>query len=289
MGSLRNPIGPLPSSIYWRRRAVAAALLALVVLLAVWAVSSFGGGGGDGSKNDSKAGGAGEPTPSTITPGPSGSGPAISQQPGGRDESGDTGDAGDTGDTAGADGANGSNGSNGSGSGSGSSSGSGQGGGGGAGGQGGGAAGERVPAGSSLPDCAQGALKLTLRSVKVAYEPGEKPRFQLVASNTSGTTCKQDFGPRAAVITVVDATDGKNDTVWSTKDCPSRAGLEPGSLLLKVPAHASITHTVDWDRKRTAPQCATPPPGTAPPGNYLVEAEVGGAKLLPAPFRLEKD
>ncbi|WP_240134250.1 hypothetical protein [Streptomyces sp. MUM 178J] len=281
MGSLRNPIGPLPSSIYWRRRAVAAALFALVVLLAVWVVSSFGGGGGDGSKDDGRAGGAGKPTPSTITPGPSGSGPAISQQPGGRDESGDSGAT---------EGANGSNGSNGSGSGSGSNSGSSAGSGqDGGGGEGGGAAGERVPAGSSLPQCAPGALKLTLRSVKVSYEPGEKPRFQLVASNTSGTACKKDFGPRAAVVTVVDATDGNNDTVWSTEDCPSRAGLESGSLLLKVPARASITHTVEWDRKRSEPQCATPPPGAVPPGNYLAEARVGGVKVLPAPFRLEKD
>lgn len=264
---MRNPIGPLPSSIYWRRRAVATSLIALLALLIVWAVSS---GGGDGGKDDGKANGD-SPAPS-ITPGPSGSGPAISEQPGGRDESGESdgsggsgGSGGDGGTDAGSGGDPGKNGDNGAG-----------------GAASGGAGGQQVPAGSSLPDCAPGALKLSLRSVKVSYEPGEKPTFQLVASNSSATTCKADFGPKAAVLSV---TDDKDDEVWSSKDCPNPAG----SLLLRVPAGANITHTVQWDRKQSAPQCATPPAGAVAPGTYLVEAEFPGVKVLPASFRLGND
>ncbi|MEV8411989.1 hypothetical protein AB0P45_00005, partial [Streptomyces niveus] len=93
MGSMRNPVGPLPSSIYWRRRAVAATLIALLALLVVWVVTS--GGGDGGKKRDDGANGE-APAPS-ITPGPSGSGPAISEQPGGRDESGETGGSGGSG------------------------------------------------------------------------------------------------------------------------------------------------------------------------------------------------
>ncbi|EDY66523.2 conserved hypothetical protein, partial [Streptomyces pristinaespiralis ATCC 25486] len=146
---------------------------------------------------------------------------------------------------------------------------------------GGGSAGRPVPAGSTLPNCAPGALKLTLRSAKVAYEPGEKPSFRLVVSNSSATTCKADFGPKAAVFTVTDAED---ESVWSTKDCPSPAG----SRLLQVPANSTITHTVEWDRKRSAPNCATPPAGAVGPGTYLVEATFPGATVLPASFRLDK-
>ncbi|MBW5484207.1 hypothetical protein GPJ59_20565, partial [Streptomyces bambusae] len=83
MGSLRNPVGPLPSSIYWRRRAVLASVVALLALLAVWTVSS---GGGKGTTN-----GKGQKGPdpvASITPGAPGSGPAITQAPGGRDEPG---------------------------------------------------------------------------------------------------------------------------------------------------------------------------------------------------------
>ena len=268
VGSLRNPIGPLPSSIYWRRRAVALSLIALLAVLIAWALSTSGGNAG---KGDDSANGA-TPAPS-ITPGPSQSGPAISEQPGGRDESGDSG-TGDGGTDEGGTGTGSDGGAGGE---------AGAGGGNGAGGAGsGGAGGQQVPASSKLPDCAPGALKLTLRSAKVAYAPGEKPTFQLVASNSSGTTCKADFGPRAAVLTVK---DDKDDKVWSSKDCPRAAG----SLLLRVPAGATITHSVEWDRKQSAPQCATPPAGVAGAGTYLVEAEFPGVTVLPASFRLEKD
>ncbi|MFF8844722.1 hypothetical protein ACF08N_18730 [Streptomyces sp. NPDC015127] len=272
MGSLRNPIGPLPSSIYWRRRAVAASLVALLAVLIVWAVTS--GGDGDGTNTADGKGPA--PAPS-ITPGPDQSGPAISQQPGGRDESGD--------------GATGSGGAGGSGDGSaspggtdsaGSTTGATSGGSGTTGGTSGGAPGVQVPAGSALPNCAPGSLKLTLGTTKVSYAPGEKPAFRLVVANSSPTTCKADFGPKAAVFTVADSED---KDVWSSAHCPRTAPAR----FLRVPANGTITHTVEWDRKRSAPQCPTPAPGSAGPGTYLVEASFPGATVLPASFRLDKD
>lgn len=273
VGSLRNPVGPLPSSIYWRRRAVALLLFALLALLIAWAVTS--GGPGGGTSDDGKPGGA-KPAPS-ITPGPSGSGPAISEQPGGRDESGDTGEGDGTGgdagtDTGGGDGKNGDPGAGGAANG-------------GAANGGGTGPAEQVPAGSSLPDCAPGSVELTVRSVKPAYAPGERPRFELAVHNGSSVTCKADLGPGNAVLTVSAINDGENDKVWSSKDCPSAGG----SLLLKVPAGRTVTHTVDWDRRRSAPQCATPPAGPAAPGSYLLEAAFPGASVAPASFRLEKD
>ena len=62
-----------------------------------------------------------------------------------------------------------------------------------------------------------------------------------------------------------------------------------GESAAEGPAGASITHTVEWDRKRSAPQCATPPAGAVGPGTYLVEAAFPGVTVLPASFRLEKD
>ncbi|WP_063833421.1 hypothetical protein [Streptomyces sp. NRRL F-5727] len=296
MGSLRNPVGPLPSTIYWRRRAVALCLIALLALLTLWAVTS--GDGGGKKTNDAANGSA--PAPS-ITPGPAGTGPAISQQPGGRDESGDSGDGGDSGAGDGGDGAgSGSDAGSGTDAGAGSgdgdasgSNGSGSAGSGtpgkngdtdGAGGDGGAGAGagQRVPAGSPLPNCPAGSLELTLRSAKLTYEPGEKPRFHLVVKNTSDADCKADLGPRAAVLKI---SDPRNERLWASDDCP-----RPGDpVLLKVPAGATITHTVEWDLRRSAPQCATAPAGAAGPGNYLVEATVPGEKTVAAPFALAKD
>lgn len=281
VGSLRNPIGPLPSTIYWRRRAVAATLIALLALLVVWAVTSRDG---KGNHDDSRGPGSG-PT-DAITPGPSGSGPAISEQPGGRDESGASGGGDGSGGSGsgsgGSDGANGISGSAGSGSegdsGSGSEGGSGSGSGG-----SGGSAGQRLPAGSSVPDCTAGSLQLTLKS-DVSYAPGEKPKFRLIAKNTSSTTCKADLGPKSAVLTITEA-GGDDNEVWSSKDCPREAA----AVLLKVPAGATVVHTVEWDRAKSAPKCATPSPGNAGPGTYLVEAKAPGEPVQRASFVLAKD
>ncbi|MFB6979152.1 hypothetical protein [Streptomyces scopuliridis] len=287
MGSLRNPVGPLPSTIYWRRRAVAATLIALLALLVVWVVTSRGG---DSKNSGDTADGANPAT--SITPGPSGSGPAISEQPGGRDESESTdgtgggqggtdggADGGKNGDTGGAGGA-GSGGTDGTADTGGAS------GGGTAGSVGGGgstSSGRQVPAGSGLPNCPPSALTLRLTTTKVAYAPGEKPAFRLIATNTSDTTCKADFGPKAMVLTITNADD---DEVWSSTDCP-----KTGGVLYEVPAGGTITRTIEWDRRQSAPQCATPPAAAVGPGTYLVETKtsVASVKQGQASIRLEKD
>ncbi|MER5281244.1 hypothetical protein ABT025_36770 [Streptomyces sp. NPDC002809] len=259
---------------YWRRRAVAATLIALLALLVVWAVTS---GGGKGNHDDSRAPGSG-PVDS-ITPGPSGSGPAISEQPGGRDESGDSGGSGGSGggsSDAGSGGAGGGTGDDGNGSDTEAGSGA-------SGGSGAGTAGQQVPAGSALPDCVPAALRLTLKT-DLRYGPGDKPKFRLIATNTSSTACKADFGPKAAVLTVTEA-GGDDEEVWSSEDCPRNAA----AVLLKVPAGATVEYAVEWDRAKSAPKCATPPAGSAGPGTYLVEAKAAGEPVQRASFVLAKD
>lgn len=264
VGSLRNPVGPLPSSIYWRRRTVLLSAVALLVLLIIWVLASGGGGG------DNNAGGSDgkNPAPSTITPGPSSSGPAISQAPGGRDESpgdGDTGGPG-SGDGSGSDtGAGDSSGSAGGGSGSDVG------------------AKETVAADSTLPDCVAGAVKVTVKSLHNAYEPGEKPTLLLSAANSSSYDCKIDLGPKNAVVTITQA--ASDDDFWSSADCPEVSG----SLLFRVPAGESITYTEKWDRKASAPQCATPPTGSAAAGTYLVEVGTPGFGTAQTSFVLEND
>ncbi|TXS06784.1 hypothetical protein EAO73_05250 [Streptomyces sp. col6] len=266
---------------YWRRRAVAAALVALLAVLIAWAVTSGGGKGGDHDDSKAPSGPA-----DSITPGPSGSGPAISEQPGGSGESdGSGGGDGDGDKNGGADGGSaGSSTGTGGGSGSTDSNGGGQDtGSGSASGSGGVAAGRPVPAGSSLPDCTPGAIRLTLKT-ELSYAPDEKPKFRLFATNTSSTACKADFGPKSAVFTVTEA-GGDDDEVWSSKDCPRK----PAAVLLEVPAGTTVVHTVQWDRGRSAPKCATPPAGKAGPGTYLVEAKAPGEPVQRASFVLAKD
>ncbi|MGW6590258.1 hypothetical protein [Streptomyces globisporus] len=240
-------------------------------MLIAWAVTS--GGGGGGGKDDAKPGGS-DPVES-ITPGPGSSGPAISQQPGGRDESGDEGGTGGPGESPGgsSDGAS----TGGTGAGAGDTSGA-------AGSGGGGSAGQRVPAGSPLPECKPSAVQLRLRT-KVSYGPDDRPKFELIAKNTSSTACKADFGPKSAVLTVTEAGGEDDDPIWSSKDCPAAGG----PLFLKVPAGATVIHTVDWNRTLSTPGCATPPAGKAGPGTYLLEAKAPGEPVQRASFVLAKD
>ncbi|MFE2292102.1 hypothetical protein [Streptomyces sp. NPDC059452] len=289
---MRNPVGPLPSSIYWRRRAVAGLLVALLAVLIAWAVTSAGS---DGTKNDGKPGGS-DPVKS-ITPGPASSGPAISQRPGGRDESddgdddtdgengsgGSGGSTGSGGDGTGSDGAS-TSGADTAGSGNGGSGAGGSGGTGGAGSGGGSTAGRQVPATSTLPDCKPGAVELTLRT-KVTYGPDDRPKFEIIARNTSSAACKADLGPKNVVLTVTEAGPENDDVIWSSKDCPAT----PGPLFFEVPAGATIVHTVDWNRVRSAPNCATPPATKAGPGTYLLEAKAPDTPLRRASFVLKKD
>ncbi|WP_414507234.1 hypothetical protein [Streptomyces sp. NEAU-L66] len=266
MGSLRNPIGPLPSSIYWRRRAVALAIVVLLALLVVWALNW---GGDAGKSSDEGKGAQGDGPATSITPGPSASGPVNDQKPGGRDESGD--DVGDEGSDSG------SGGSGAAGGGSGSSGG-GSGSGGGPIGQGSGK--NAVSAGSSLPNCVSGKAELVLHSVKRSYAPGARPKFELTVENAAGAACKVDLGQKATVLTISDAAG--DDRVWASNDCPS--GTEPA--LLQVPAKGSVQRVIEWDRRASGPQCATPSSAKVPAGKYEIEAKVPGLEAARTTFVL---
>lgn len=268
MGSLRNPIGPLPSSIYWRRRAVALGLLGLLVLLVVWLLALGGGGGSkdsQGQGSDDKGG-----SETTITPGPEPSGPHISQRPGGRGDSGGGG-------AGGSGGRSGSGGSGGGGTGGGAG-----------GGFGGGAGmvvtgdGKAVAAGSGVPDCAPGSVQLSVRSVKDSYRPDEKPKFEVVVKNSGSSACKVNFGMPAALLKITDS-KGK-EHVWASDDCPRGSG----AVLVEVPGSGETKRTLEWDRKRSAAHCATPDGAAAAgAGTYRVEVKVAGATER-AEFSLEK-
>lgn len=269
VGSLRNPVGPLPSSIYWRRRAVLASVVALLALLAVWTVSS----GGVRSSTNGKGEGGRDPV-APITPGPSGSGPAISQAPGGRAESG-TGSAG-SGSGSGSDAGTAGSGKNGEPSG---------GTGGGSGNSVPGGAASQVPADSPLPTCAPSAWQWEVKSEKNEYEANEKPRLELIARNVSGTTCKVDLGPKQAVLTITQASNPK--AVWSSTDCPTGAG----NVFFRLAAQSETkVPSVEWDRRfSAADQCQSPPTATATADTYVVEVKTPGMPVARTSFVLKQD
>lgn len=248
-------------------------VVALLALLITWIVTSGGGGGkngADGSKN-------GQTPAPTITAGPSGSGPAISQHPGGRDES-----SGSSSGSSGGGGGDGS-GSGGSSAGSGDGGSSGSGGASAGGSNGGSSTGTTVPADSTLPNCTASAVQLSLRSLHNSYSPDQTPTFVLAAKNSSSSDCKVDLGPKSAVLTITEAGGGSD--YWSSADCPKNSG----SVYYRVSAGGSVTYTLKWDRKPSAPECATPAAGSAGAGTYLVEAQASGFTKAQTSFVLASD
>ncbi|GAB3116551.1 hypothetical protein GCM10027160_25870 [Streptomyces calidiresistens] len=302
MGSLRTPVGPLPSSIYWRRRGVVLLLLALLGLLIWWALN-LGGSGSPGSGGDDGAGG-----PATsISPEPDDEedDDLVEDRPGGRDpadedEEGDgdgTGDAEGTDDgtgegTGGDDGTDegtGADGADPAAPGSGDVEGiaiddpAGPGGSADPDGTAGGPGGTGGAVAASLPRCPEGALKLSLSPVSNSYPPGELPRLRLTLTNTSSADCRTDLGHRSFALTMTRTDDGDR-TIWDSTTCPTGLASAP----VAVPADGATERIITWDRRRSVEDCDTRGPA-APYGTYLAEAEIDGFPVARTTFRLEED
>ncbi|MFE1317607.1 hypothetical protein [Kitasatospora phosalacinea] len=272
MPSLRQPVGPLPASIYWRRRVVV--LLALAVILLVIGVLAFGG---DGDKQKKTAGSSPLPAPAqSITPGASPTGPAITTRPGGSGgSSGGSGSSGG-GSAGGAGGEISVTGGNSSSGGSGTGTGGSTGGSGGGTGTGGGS---RPGDGASpavnttevmaLPVCTTSQLTLELASAQNSYATKDKPKLALTIRNSSGAGCRINLSHEHSFLTV---TSSANERVWSSADCIT----ERTDAWARIDGNSGVTETFTWDRSRSKPQCASPDPTPAQPGNYLVQADLTG-------------
>ncbi|GAA1250662.1 hypothetical protein GCM10009665_46660 [Kitasatospora nipponensis] len=308
MPSLRQPVGPLPASIYWRRRVVVFAALAVLVAVVAWL--TVGQGGGDKQKTAQPV-----PSPSaasSITPGAPPTGPAISTHPGG--SSGGTGSGGSTAGTSGAaNGAAGGSGTTGGGTAGasgattggdanggttgtaggattggsgtgGTATGATTGGSGGTGGTGGATGGAGAPPINTgevmaLPVCTASQLTLELAGTQNAYQPKDRPTFELKVRNASGSPCRVDLSQAAAAITVNSAS---GERIWSSADCVA----DKRGRWVQVSPATALTETFVWERTRSKPQCATPTDTTAvPAGNYLVQAELTGPSGGPVPAR----
>ncbi|MFF2042450.1 hypothetical protein ACFVVX_18685 [Kitasatospora sp. NPDC058170] len=291
MPSLRQPVGPLPASIYWRRRVVMLAAVVAVIALILWLMSDQGDGGGQGKAAQAVPSQSQTPA-QAITPGASPSGPANTLRPGGGGSGG--GGSGGPGGGTGGGAVSGSGGGDvslstgGTGGGAapnpapatggaaaGGTAAGGAAGGGAAGGTGGGTAGGTgAPAVNTaevmaLPVCASSAVTLELSSAQNSYQPKDKPRLALTVHNASGANCRVDLGRTASAITV---TASSGERIWSSGDCPS----DRGGSWVQIPANNGLTETFTWDRSRSKPQCATADPAAAPAGNYLVVADLTG-------------
>lgn len=212
-----EPVGPLPASVYWRRRALALAAVLLVVLL-LWAV--WPGGDDGGARRDAAATtGTASATPGELTA------TAPPNDPGRAADPGSTAPSGPT-----------------------------TGGGTGTGGGAGTAAPATTPAATPKPPppapkpCPDAALQVRVAPAVPAYPAGTQPRIVLTVRNVSAAACTRDLGPGQQEVLLYRGTQ----RLWSSNDCYPEADrsvrtLEPGE---------TATSSVTWSGLSSRPDCA---------------------------------
>lgn len=286
MPSLRNPVGPLPSSIYWRRRLVVLVVALGVLVLLLWLLLP-----GGGAKKPGAAGTASSHPVTSITPGPTGtggsndgatsSGGGTSSGSGGSKSPNPSGSASSSA-PAGTNGGTVVTVTGGTSGGSSTTSGSSGTGGGSTGGSSStGGSGSTTPPNASgtmnLPVCAAADVELSLTSTEQSYTSSQWPTFQLAISNTSGSACRVDLGAKTAVLTI--SSDGDSH-VWSSGDCPRDAS----SQWYAVPASATpLDAEFQWSRITSAPGCTPGGGGGAVgAGTYVARVGIAGVTVQPS-------
>lgn len=249
MGTFRHPVGPLPASVYWRRRLVVLGVPLFAILLIAYACTGTSGtpqntAGAVGPRPTASQAGGGVITPA---PNQTRSGPPEGSYPGsGPGGAVPTGSAAATGTAA-------------------------AGSGGAAGGTGGGGG------------CALAlsiALDRTSNSGPVAYPAGTYPTFKITATDSGSANCTVDASGRSLVVTVMP--QGSNTPVWSSATCSA------GSDLRVLGPGDAQTFPVEWkrweSRGQTCPESKLP---TVSPGTYTVGAAVDGVATTPVTFVLD--
>ncbi|MEU8133132.1 hypothetical protein [Streptodolium elevatio] len=280
MESVTRPVGHLPPSVYWRRRAIVLVGLAVLIALVAWACTA-GGGDGDDKKNTSAESTA--PTGSG-SPAPIGPGPTDGTATGGQ-ATGSPGATGPTGGTApgtgGNPGASGSPGAANGGTAPGATPGTSQ----------APPPGQQPGAGNPPGSTVNGILACQFpgnanlvvtgdRPQDTKFRVGEQVKLTLEVRNTGSETCAVDMSQRAATVEVRSG----SDRIWSPADCapgtPEITQIQPGKSV-------SRTWTWNWTRSDPARCSGTPPTLNTPPPGALFAAtgKVAGMQWASQPFK----
>ena len=260
MGTFRNPVGPLPASVYWRRRIVLLGIPLFVIALVAYACTGTSGA----PRNTASAGGgstAGSSPTGIITPGASqtASGPPGNNYPGNPSNSG----------SAGTGSAGSGTGSSGTGSASaGSTAGTGA---------------SHQAASGAAAGCVLGltiALDRTSSSGAVQYPAGTYPTFKITAADSGSANCTVDVSGKGLVVSVMPL--GTTKPIWTSTVCSGASDLRvlgPGD---------SQTFPVAWKRWETqGTTCPVSKLPTVPQGTYTVNAEANGVTTSAVEFILD--
>lgn len=258
MGTFRNPVGPLPASVYWRRRVVLLGIPLFVIALVAYACT-----GTSGSPQNTGAPGSGNSASSSptgvITPGASqtASGPPGHSYPTSPSSSG----SGSAGTGTGGSGGGTSSASAGSTAGAGTT---------------------HQAASGAAAGCALTltiALDQTSSSGTVQYAAGSYPTFKITATDSGSANCTVDVSGKGLLVSVMPL--GTTKPIWTSAVCSGA-----GDLRVLGPGDAQ-TYPVAWKRWETqGTTCPVSKLPTVPQGTYTVNAETGGVTTSAVEFIL---
>jgi hypothetical protein len=271
-GTMKLTVGPLPSAVYWRRRAiVAAGVLGILAIISALLTSGSDDGSPKGRAGGSKPDSSGVGSCSAEHPCVSGSGSGLPSPTASGSDHGTGGDQ-SGGDQAGGDQAGGDQ-------------------------PGGGEPGGGVPVtdGATVPEdgglpavvpppstvrvepCKDGDLALAAMAEKPAYPVGTQPRLKLSITNVSARDCLRDLGSKEQELIV---TAGAR-RIWSSDDCS--LSRETDKRVLR-PGEKRV-YGLRWSARTSQPGC--PKTRTAVGADtYQVVARLGVMRSKPAEFAL---
>jgi hypothetical protein len=126
-------------------------------------------------------------------------------------------------------------------------------------------------------DCEDTDVALTPVVDQAEYKAGTMPRFKLVISNKSDTTCTMDVGSAQQELIVTRT----GQRVWSSDDCSPNHGHDVRAL---APG-AKRTYWLTWSGKTSAPGCSAVRVN-AGPGSYQLTGRLATVRSAPVPFTI---
>jgi hypothetical protein len=260
-----EPVGPLPASVYWRRRWVAIASVVSVIVLLAWGITALATRGPGAPADAATARPASlaavsapqqaspSPTvPRRAAPRPGAAGPAAPARPttATRNPEPETSTVPGTSERLVPDDTP--------------------------------RASAPVPSPAPVPPtgpvpCTNEMLAVAAEVDPPEHRVGERPLLRLVVTNTSDQPCVRDLDPVRQEIVVWSA-DG-SVRLWSSNDCSTAKGVDLRTLVPGQP----VTSSVRWAGRTSAPGCPEER-STVPAGDYRVMSRVDDVISPPTPF-----
>jgi hypothetical protein len=260
-----EPVGPLPATVYWRRRWVAIASAFSVIVLIAWgiaALASEGSGARDDLATTRPASRAAVSAPHAASPSPAApppaaprsgaAGPAAPAHPtiSAPEPEPATSTVPGTGERLVPDDTT--------------------------------RASSPVPSPAPVPPtgpvpCTNDMLAVRAEVDRPEHRVGERPLLRLVVTNTSDQPCVRDLDPAGQEI-VVWSSDG-SVRLWSSNDCSYAKGVDLRTLVPGQP----VASAVRWAGRTSAPGCPAERV-TVPAGGYRVMSRVDDVISPPTPF-----